>query len=261
MPSDLVCGVPRHPRMKPIGSIAWLVIATLCACNGSVSQEPSDGGAPNDADAAPYDGSTCDSGSITFTFHAGSPADYCIGAPGSCADVWLTILDAQGRPLDIDRPCLPDCGDCQPYGCPASCAAPQRMTATGVKRTWDGTYYASSTCGSSAACVARSCVAAGHYTARMCAYRDVGGSGPSGFCSPAQTPECTDVSFDWPPAASIEGSIGAGDCCPASWSMYACTYPDGGSAFACHNPALGCASSLTCGEGCDAVVDGRCDGG
>jgi hypothetical protein len=55
-------------------------------------------------------------------------------------------------------------------------------------------------------------------------------------------------------------SAGSG-CCPAGWGLYACTYPDGGAGFACHNPQMGCASSTTCGEGCDAIVTGACDGG
>jgi hypothetical protein len=135
------------------------------------------------------------------------------------------------------------------------------MTAAGVKRTWDGTYYAPSTCGAGEACVTPSCIAPGHYTAQMCAYPDLGGNDPYGVCASAQVPTCTTVSFEWPPAASIDGTIGAKDCCPSSWLMYGCTYPDGGAGFACHNPALGCASSTTCGQGCDGVVVGRCDGG
>jgi hypothetical protein len=54
------------------------------------------------------------------------------------------------------------------------------------------------------------------------------------------------------------GASDGGVCCPTPWLMYACTYPDGGAGFACHDPSLGCASSLTCGEGCDFVVEGRC---
>jgi hypothetical protein len=50
----------------------------------------------------------------------------------------------------------------------------------------------------------------------------------------------------------------AGACCPVTWSMYQCQFPDGGTGLACHNPAMGCASSLTCGQGCDPVVSGRC---
>jgi hypothetical protein len=52
---------------------------------------------------------------------------------------------------------------------------------------------------------------------------------------------------------------GSTACCPAGWLMYTCDDPDGGTGLACHNPALGCASSLTCGEGCDFVVQGRCN--
>jgi hypothetical protein len=52
----------------------------------------------------------------------------------------------------------------------------------------------------------------------------------------------------------------AGDCCPATFDLYSCTFPDGGAGQACHNPAMGCSSSTTCGEGCDPVVTGRCGG-
>jgi hypothetical protein len=54
------------------------------------------------------------------------------------------------------------------------------------------------------------------------------------------------------------GVADAGPCCPSAWMMYACTFPDGGSGLACHDPGLGCASSTTCGAGCDSVVVGRC---
>jgi hypothetical protein len=47
-------------------------------------------------------------------------------------------------------------------------------------------------------------------------------------------------------------------CCPSGWLMYSCAFPDGGQGLACHNPALGCASALVCGVGCDSVVSGQC---
>jgi len=62
------------------------------------------------------------------------------------------------------------------------------------------------------------------------------------------------------PDASEEGGE-AGACCPRAWLMYSCTFPDAGSGLACHNPALACASSLLCGQGCDEVVTGRCADG
>jgi hypothetical protein len=52
--------------------------------------------------------------------------------------------------------------------------------------------------------------------------------------------------------------VDGGACCPTGWDLYSCTYPDGGAGSACHNPQLGCASSTTCGQGCDQVVTGRC---
>jgi hypothetical protein len=62
---------------------------------------------------------------------------------------------------------------------------------------------------------------------------------------------------------AVDGGSEAGDgsaeaCCPSEWSMYGCLYLDGGSGLACHNPAMGCASSNVCGQGCDKVVSRRC---
>jgi Bacterial Ig-like domain (group 2) len=49
-------------------------------------------------------------------------------------------------------------------------------------------------------------------------------------------------------------------CCPDGWDLYPCTFAGGGTGLACHNPAMGCPSSEVCGEGCDSVVTGTCDG-
>jgi hypothetical protein len=49
-----------------------------------------------------------------------------------------------------------------------------------------------------------------------------------------------------------------GACCPTNFNLYSCEKPNGGTGFACHNPALGCASSQVCGQGCDPEVSGRC---
>jgi hypothetical protein len=65
----------------------------------------------------------------------------------------------------------------------------------------------------------------------------------------------TDSGTEPPPDA---GADAGEDCCPVGFDMYACTEADGGQGLACHNPAKGCASSLTCGQGCDPVVTGRC---
>ena len=56
-------------------------------------------------------------------------------------------------------------------------------------------------------------------------------------------------------------SGGGGGCCPSGYEMYTCTYPGGGAGYACHNPALGCASSTVCGQGCDTAHAGVCGSG
>jgi len=56
----------------------------------------------------------------------------------------------------------------------------------------------------------------------------------------------------------VDGGSGL-PCCPTGFDLYGCQSPPGGGAgLACHNPALGCASSLVCGRGCDPEVSGRC---
>lgn len=47
-------------------------------------------------------------------------------------------------------------------------------------------------------------------------------------------------------------------CCPTGFDLYSCQTLGGAAVFACHNPAMGCASSQTCGQGCDPQVSGRC---
>jgi len=232
-------------------------------------------------DAGSADSGACATGQVAFSFQRapGAAASYCIGAPNSCSHDWLTITGPGGSNVQIDKGCQTDCTNCEPVGCLAICAIPTAMKQEGEQRTWNGTYYAPSMCGGSSACVAPTCAPAGRYTARMCAYAEGTAMGQGApFCNAMQTPTCVSVDFDWPPAGgstSVTGVIGevtdgevaddggaiaeGGTCCPASWLMYACTFPDGGSGQACHNPAMGCASSLMCGEGCDRVVTGRCD--
>jgi hypothetical protein len=59
-------------------------------------------------------------------------------------------------------------------------------------------------------------------------------------------------------STSGSGGVDAGTCCPSGWQSHSCVYPDGGEGTACHDPAMGCASSLTCGVGCDPVATGSC---
>lgn len=77
---------------------------------------------------------------------------------------------------------------------------------------------------------------------------------PQPVCTP---PACTAV------ACTQDGAVngdGGDACCPSGWYMYPCTFAEGATGLACHNPLLGCPSSDVCGEGCDPVVTGRCQG-
>jgi hypothetical protein len=56
----------------------------------------------------------------------------------------------------------------------------------------------------------------------------------------------------------IPGTCEPTRCCPAGWDMYKCNEENGTTGLNCHNPLLACASSLTCGGGCDLEVSGRC---
>ena len=61
------------------------------------------------------------------------------------------------------------------------------------------------------------------------------------------------------PGTSGSSGADAGlGCCAANFDLYSCQHGDGTTGLACHNPAMGCASSLTCGQGCDPEVSGRC---
>ncbi len=247
--------------------VLWAPMA-LIGCIGARSELPSelDAGSEGAVDApADGDSASCPTGSITLTLAARS-GTYCLGAPGACSVDWLTIVGPRGE-ASLDRPCLPDCADCEPVACPAICPAPRSLPPAGVEHGWDGTWHLGATCGGQGACTARSCAPAGRYTAKMCAYAALSSS--VGSCSPVATASCAEVAFDWPPDGGVgsvvgwvgeapDGGVDAGACCPKGWLLYGCTFPDATPGQQCHDPALGCASSLTCGEGCDFVVTGRC---
>ncbi len=94
--------------------------------------------------------------------------------------------------------------------------------------------------------IAKLCPDGSTVTANVCAKQS------DGTCN-WDFPACPDA------GAAEAGSADASPaCCPANWNLYSCTYPDGKGGLACHNPAMGCASSSICGQGCDAVVTGRC---
>jgi hypothetical protein len=241
-----------------------LVVLTLVGCAG--------GRTIVDERDAVTDAAICAPGSVTFVLRAatGDTTRWCTGV--DCKNAWRTIVDPRGVEHALDRPCLPDCFECRTVACPASCVAPTPIPAAGMQRTWTGSYFDGGRCGGGGGqpCTTATCAGTGRYVARMCAHSDLA-SAPSPICDPASTSSCVEVPFDWPPSevgATVIGVVGgspdaavdtdAGACCPATWILYDCEYPDGRAGFNCHNSALGCASSKECGGGCDFVVTGRC---
>jgi hypothetical protein len=201
------------------------------------------------------------------TSSPGNTSGYCLGEPGTCSNQWLSIRPAGGGTLALDSFCQTPCQSCQAVACPGVCAVPSPLGDGGTESTWDGTYALPGTCGAGSACVSQGCAPPGNYVATFCGYAQSPDASAFG-CTGAATPTCVETPFVWPPPSGsppVQGVLGtsaadAGSCCPVGWDLSTCTFMDGGAGQQCHNPALGCASSTTCGQGCDSVVTGRCDG-
>jgi len=213
-------------------SYTWLgalVVMGSVGCSGSVTSgtdggagggdatTPSDAGAMSDA-KAPDGGSAdaaCVTGTVTFEILAapGSTTGYCLGPPNTCSAQWLEILAAgSDASLAFEMPCVTTCAQCQPIACTDQCAVPSPLGDAGARTTWDGTYYASGTCGAGMACVDPACAPPGSYVARFCGYAETPDASPFG-CTGAATPTCKDTPFTWPPAAGgapVQGVLGGG---------------------------------------------------
>jgi hypothetical protein len=191
-------------------TLATLILA-LSSCGGSTTtNDVVEGGAAGGAGGGGVDG-TCLQTSVTFQMipwhpEGGAPADYCAGM--GCGADWLTLKTATGEILGRSFLCGVDCSDCSSKPCPPiACILPDHLKPEGATLTWDGTYFASATCGAAKQCSQAACVAAGtHLVATMCAYPSIGPDGGFG-CMGANTPNCVDVPFDYPPPAPVVGVI------------------------------------------------------
>ena len=89
-----------------------------------------------------------------------------------------------------------------------------------------------------------------------------GSAGTAGFAGAAGTGGTAGTGGGIAGTAGAAGSTNdAGvepPCCPVGWLLYSCTFPDGSAGQQCHDPRKGCASTDTCGTGCDPVVSGVC---
>ena len=183
------------------------VLAGSAGCGSTAANAPADGSAgggdatsPSDAKAGDDAGATdagCVTGMATFVLRAsaGASTHYCLGAPDTCSTEWLAIRAAgSDASLAVDMPCQTMCSQCQPIGCTDQCAVPSALGDAGATTTWDGTYYASGTCGAGAmACITPACAPAGEYVATFCGYAELPDASSLPGCTGSTTPTCTDT--------------------------------------------------------------------
>jgi hypothetical protein len=122
-----------------------------------------------------------------------SPIDDC-----PMAD-WLGVGDGSGT-VAFQHPYLPaECATCRVRTFAGACWGTTIVPSDGVTQTWDGTFYAASTCGSDASvCVAKQCAAPGNYLAQMCALPC-----ESGSCQAT----CITVPFAIPASGEVVGTL------------------------------------------------------
>jgi hypothetical protein len=249
-------GIHAAAAMMAVGALTGV---SGGGCNGEVTASGTgDGGVA--ADGASADGASGDAGRAGCTSSAScATSDFCdlqagVGGAGVCCPA---LGCAPACPNGVAKDAM-GCTTCQ-------CAPAEDAGGSGTACTKDADCPNGGVCGYPVAdaCTARGscfpapgavCLAYAPGCACDGSEVSVACTGlPSGYTSKPllHTGVCVD-------SGAEAGSSDAGACCPSGWNVYSCTYPDGGAGMACHNPALGCASSLTCGQGCDSVVTGRC---
>jgi hypothetical protein len=170
---------------------------------GTTSSGTGTGGSSSGGGGGP---SLCTAGTTSFHMSAtnGDNADFCVGL--QCSTSWMTVTSMTGEDMPLEEPCETTCSNCMPIGCPALCIAPQTMKPEGESLVWDGTFWQGSTCGAAnVSCREKACAAPGRYKVKMCAARRSSDAGP--FCMAGASPSCTELEFDYPSSAPVEGTI------------------------------------------------------
>jgi hypothetical protein len=196
VPSD--GGGPDDEGSSDSGTAAEAGMDSGTASEGPDSDEAADGPV-EESPAAAADGG-CASGQVTFQLIGPSQdwyvADW-LGADPGC--FWLTLSSLDGGVLDLayPYPILVDCRGCTNVGQPIGCG----YGPVGASMTWNGEYFAVSTCGGRAtACAAPTCAPPGQYVATMCAFSEANGA-----------KDCIEVPFTYPSAATVTGALPGGD--------------------------------------------------
>jgi hypothetical protein len=167
-----------------------MTMLLLAGCSSSLSA--SHDGAATDGNASP-------AGGATFRLEAPDPtAWFAVDSGTDCQPHnWLYVLDANGLEIQTFQCCTYGrCDTCTGIVCQNAWTG----DALPASKTWDGTVLPMSQCGATGtACVGGPTHApAGHYQAKMCAYR---GSDMS------VAPVCVTIPFDLPASAPVVGTL------------------------------------------------------
>lgn len=170
--------------------------------------EDSTGGSPDAASAG-----SCGS-RISFQVIAAAgvdPGSFCTYGCNTIANITFTSGSTQVTADDIASPnCVSLCDTCGTLAICHSCAGISPFPFAGISYDWDGSYWASGTCGGQPCRGPQVCAPAGHYTGEFCALR---GTTVSGRCTPSQgTPSgdvsCSTVELDLPSTETITVELG-----------------------------------------------------
>jgi hypothetical protein len=155
---------------------------------------------------------TCTSSHVTFQMIAWRPdggvaPDYCAGK--GCGGTWLSLKTAAGEPIALSFLCGVNCDGCSPVPCPPiACFPPVHLPPEGTTQEWDGTYFATATCGAATLCEKSECAVPGsQFVATMCVYPSSDPDSGFGCTSNTGTPNCVDVPFDYPAPGPVVGTI------------------------------------------------------
>jgi hypothetical protein len=144
--------------------------------------------------------------SIEFTV-VGGP--YCKAQCG--AGPSIGIANPSGKSLVLTTNCDVPCSTCLAPSCPPPIACPNiGINVTGATLDWDGSYYATSTCGSGTSCLEQTFGAPGEYTATFCATPGtlIGPDGGVQECVTSGPAKCGSVTFAFPESAVVFGTVG-----------------------------------------------------
>lgn len=175
-------------------------------CVAAVSGSAGTNGSGGNSAGGTGGGRSMSPGTATIGFTV--TGSYCHG--GCSFSPSIGIEDSTGRAVVIENPCRTDCATCAvSKSCPTGpCVADG--VVTGANLVWDGSYYATSTCGSGTSCSEQTFAPPGKYIAVYCATPGVltGRDGGPPHCTTTGPEKCGSVDFDFPSSTVVKGTLG-----------------------------------------------------